>query len=186
VSAHIEEIIMPSLIGNYVAANYRKQFAPFTRFGTRQLAFFQISMFDLSNDTLTDEEFSSNGDNNPYFHPEVESEYAASGYFQQAVMAVQQNVELYGVFRPGDGYQDSDGNSFIIMVGIDTANIGNEDPNNTNNFTQSIADAVYNTTGQNTDVYHMRIRGGSFRWTDLNGLEVTDKAQAAKSSAGPR
>lgn len=172
---------MPSLIGNYVAANYRKQFAPFTRFGTRQLAFFQISM-DLSNGTLTAEE--NGAYENPYYAPEAENEYDANGYFQKAVMAVQQNVELYGVFRPGDGRNDSDGNSFIIMVAIDTANIGNEDPVNSNMNAQSIADAVYNTTGVNTDVYHMRIRGGETRYTDLNGLEVAEKASAVKASAG--
>jgi hypothetical protein len=32
----------------------------------------------------------------------------------------------------------------------------------------------------------MRIRGGDFRYTDLNGLEVTDKAQAKVASAGRR
>ena len=173
---------MPSLIGNYVGANYRKQFAPFTRFGTRELAFFQVSIFGLSDSTLTDEENGSY--ENPYYFPENENEYDNTGYFQKAVMGAQQNVELYGVFRPGDARGESDGNSFIIMVAMDTANTGNENPQNTNNFAQSIADAVYNTVGEYTEVSHMRIRGGDFRYTDLAGLEVADRAAAFKATAG--
>ena len=170
-----------------LGANYRRAFSPFTRFGTRQLAFFQVSLFGLSNDTLTDEEL--NNQANPYFQPEAEIEYEANGYFQKAIQAIETRAEIYGVFRPGDGYQDNDGNSFIVMVAMDTANVGSDnDPNdvNFNSNSGSIANAVSDAIDEYVEVYHMRIRGGSFRWTDLNGLAVEDKAQAAKSTAGTR
>ena len=174
-----------------VGANYHRTFSPFTRFGTRQLAFFQISLFGLSNGTLTDEELEGGRYSpiNPYYLPEWESEYEANGYFQKAIQAVETRAEIYGVFRPGDAYQDNDGNSFIVMVAIDTANVGsNNDPNdvNFNNNSGSIAQAVSEAIDDYVEVIHMRVKGGAFKFTDLNGLIVEDKAQAAKSTAGTR
>lgn len=40
---------MPSLIGNYVAANYRQQIVPFSRFGTRKIAWYAIRHADTQN-----------------------------------------------------------------------------------------------------------------------------------------
>jgi hypothetical protein len=185
---------MPNLINNQgnvtdIAANYNRTFSPFTRFGTRQLAFFQISLFGLSNNTLTDEELDIPSNENPYFYPEAEIEYEPNGYFQKAIQAIETRAEIYGVFRPGDGYQDNDGNSFIVMVAMDTVNVGsNNDPNdvNFNNNSSSIADVVSEAIDEYVEVFRMRIRGGSFRWTDLNGLEVSEKAQAAKTTAGTK
>jgi hypothetical protein len=184
---------MPNTISTYVAANYRRAFAPFTRFNTRKLAFFQISCYGLSDGTLTDEELSDQP--NPYFEPTAEIEYTHNGYFMRAIQGVETRAEIHGVFRPGDGRGDSDGNSFIVMVAIDTANVGstNEElnsdgnPANYNDNSTSIAEAVSDALdGEYVEVYQMRIRGGDFRYTDLNGLEVTDKAQAKVASAGRR
>lgn len=186
---------MPSVIGQQVGdttigANYRRAFAPFTRFNTRKLAFFQVSLFGLSDSTLTDEEL--NDQANPWFEPTAEIEYEHDGYFQKAIQAIETRAEIHGVFRPGDGRGDSDGNSFIVLVAIDTANVGSNNdpvqsegnPGNYNNNSGSIAEAVSDAIDDYVEVYQMRIRGGDFRFTDLNGLEVAEKAQAAKSTAG--
>jgi hypothetical protein len=190
---------MPSLLpadmpegytGVQVAQNYRRHFAPFTSFSTRQLAFFQVTLYGLDNDTLTDEELDIEANTNPYFEPDYGQEYQADGYFAKAVQAVQQNAEVFGVFRAGDGRGEGDGNSFIVMVAVDTANTGNVGLDETDNaqngyneMSQSIAEAVYNGTGEvDTDVYHMRLRGGDFRYSDLNGLPTDDRSQAVKSS----
>jgi hypothetical protein len=182
---------MPSLIGaqlgggatGTVAQNYRRHFAPYTRFSTREVAIFQISVAGLSTDTLIDEELV--GELNPYFYPDSPIEYETNGYFAQAVQAVQTQAEVLAVFRPGDGRDDNDGNSFIVMVSADTANTGNENLDTDagqNDMAQSIADAVGDALNENTDVYHMRIRGGDFRYSDLNGLSTDDRSQAAKVS----
>jgi hypothetical protein len=180
---------MPNTIDTYVAANYRRAFAPFTRFNTRKLAFYQISLFGLSNGTLTDEELDGA---NPYFEPTAEIEYQHNGYFQRAIQAVETRGEIYGVFRPGDGHNDNDGNSFIVLLAEDTANVGstneslNDDgnPANYNDNSTSIAETVADAIQDYVEVYQMRIRGGEFRFSDLNGLDTNDKASAKKSVAG--
>lgn len=188
---------MPDLTGNYVADNYRRAFAPFTRFNTRKLAIFQISCYGLSNGTLESEELSygNPGDvnQNPYFSPEFENEYVHNGYFQKAIQGVETRGEIYAVFRPGSGRNDSDGNSFIVMVAEDTVNVGSNNeplndmgnPANYNEMSESMAEAVSKSLGgEYVQVYRMRIRGGEFRYTNLQGLEVDNKAQAHMASAG--
>jgi hypothetical protein len=175
---------MPSLVNTSIGANYRRAFAPVTNFGTRVLAFYQVTL-DLSYGTLTDEEGGDNNQN-PYFYPENPNEYDRAGYFQKAVQAIQQNAEVFGVFRPGDGRGDSDGNSFMVMISADNSSTGNENLDTEagyNDMAQSIADAVYNSLDVGCDVYHMRIRGGETRYTDLQGLSVADKASAKVASA---
>lgn len=188
---------MPSTIGYTVngvdvGANYRRAFAPFTRFNTRVLAFFQVSLYGLDGGTLTDEELG--GQDNPYFKPESEIEYQHDGYFQRAIQAIETRAEIHGVFRPGDARNDEDGNSFMVLVAIDTANVGSDNeplnsdgnPGNFNDNSGSIAQAVSDACDCYVEVAHMRVRGGDFRYTDLNGLETLDRAQAAKVSAGSR
>ena len=184
---------MPSVIGTdltsgvNVAANYRRIFAPFTRFSTREIAIFQISLFGLSSYTLTDEELDDQV--NPYYYPDSPVEYEVNGWFARAVIALQQNVEVLAVFRPGDARNENDGNSFIVMVSADTANTGNENLDaeaGYNNKAKSIAYAISNALEVYTEVAHMRVRGGEFRYSDLNGLATPDSEQAVKVSAGTK
>lgn len=150
---------MADLTGSYVANNYQKAFAPFTRFGTRELAFFYIDV-DLPSDTMSDEELSwgTNGNQNPWYWPDHANEYEHNGYFAQTIRAIQQKVELYGVFRP-------DSNDFIFVVAGDTANTGGDNPYNMNNMAETIADAVSNALDTSVTVSHQRIRGRQFRYT---------------------
>jgi hypothetical protein len=179
---------MPSIIGQTVGdttvdRNYQRTFAPFTRFGTRQIAFFLFDLYDLSGDTLIDEELSSGGDNNPYFYPDVESEYLHGGFFAQALRGIQTQAEIFMVFRPGEsnsGYTSNTGNAFIVGVAVDTAVHSDSEGFGMNS--KSLADAVYDAIDgeSGVDCYHMRVRGDKFKYTDLNGLVAPDTGAQVK------
>jgi hypothetical protein len=194
---------MPSVINQAtgattVGANYRRAFAPFTRFNTRKLGFFEISL-DLTTDTLIDEELG--GDNpNPYFEPTAELEYEHDGYFQRAIQAIETRGEIYAVYRPGDYYdgvnnnEGNDGNTFIVVLAIDTANVGSDNeplndegnPGNYNDNSGSIADAVSDACDCDVNVNQLRLRGSHFRFSDLNGLETNNRSQAVAVASKPR
>ena len=163
-----------------VGANYQKTYAPFTRFGTRQIAFFLFDLYDLANDTLIDEEIAGE---DPFTHPEYEQEYDADGYFAKAIRGIQQNAELFMVFRPdysSRNWVSNTGNNFIVGVAIETA-IQNEMDFFTDN-SKSLADVVYDAIDGDSgvDVYHMRVRGDEFRYTALNGLVADEGNPPAK------
>lgn len=189
---------MPSLIGAdagtgiNVAGNYRRAFAPFTRFGTRVLAFYSVQL-DGSN--LSGEELIDDADPayvNPYFFPVHEIEYQPDGVFATAIQSIQTQTEVMGIFRP-------QGDTFVVMIADDTANVGSDNtpydgngnhqndvgnPGNYNDMSQSIADAIYNAFDGEYDVYvdQRRIKGDNFNYTDLNGLETPDVTQAKRVS----
>ena len=180
---------MPSIIGQTVGEttvdrNYLKTYAPFTRFGTRQIAFFLFDLYDLSNNTLEDEELSSSGDNNPYYFPDVESEYLHGGYFARALRGVAANAEIFMVFRPGESnssYTSNSGNAFIVGVAVDTA-VQSELEYFDGMRSKSLADAVYDAIegDSGVDCYHMRVRGDRFKYSDLNGLVAPDTGAEVK------
>jgi hypothetical protein len=74
---------MPSLIGTTVAANYLKTEAPFTRFGTPELAVIRITQAGV---------FVSSAN--------------ADSLFSKSVRALQQTAEVYAVFAPVDDTTD--------------------------------------------------------------------------------
>ena len=83
---------MPSLVGNYVAANYLKT-EPSTQFGTRQLSVLNIAIADVFVDhALSD------------------------SLFTKSVRALQQTAEVWAVFTPVDGSPDS----FNVIIATDT------------------------------------------------------------------
>lgn len=194
---------MPSTIGYTVngvdvGANYRRAFAPFTRFNTRKLGFFEINCDGLSGGTLVDEEL---GDQpNPYFEPTAEIEFEHNGYFQRAIQAIETRGEIYAVFRPGayyngvDNNEGDNGNTFIVMLAIDTANVGSDNealnsdgnPGNFNNNSTSIAEAVSDAIQDYVEVTQLRLKGSYFRYSDLNGLETANRSEARIVSAGTR
>ena len=60
---------MADLTGGYFANNYQKAFAPFTYFGTRQLAIFYVDL-NLPAYTLSDEELDNDNYLNPWYWPD--------------------------------------------------------------------------------------------------------------------
>jgi hypothetical protein len=80
---------MPSLIGTTVTANYLKT-QPTTRFGTRELAVVVLEVAGIGT-----------------------NQNDANSLFTRAIRAIQQNVEVFGVFDPS-------GNFCTILVAADT------------------------------------------------------------------
>jgi len=92
---------MPSLIGTGVASNYRQQIVPFSRFGTRKVAWYKIGHTDFaSDDGVLDM---------PNFNKIIDS--------------IQTQMEIVMVGAP---YIDNDTgwNKFMVCVFEDTANDG--------------------------------------------------------------
>jgi hypothetical protein len=83
---------MPSLVGNYVAANYLKT-EPSTQFGTRQLSVLNIAI---------DGVFVNHAD--------------SDSLFSKSVRALQQTAEVWAVFTPVDAGTDS----FNVIIATDT------------------------------------------------------------------
>ena len=83
---------MPSLVGNYVAANYLKA-KPSTQFGTRQLSVLNIAQADV---------FVNHAN--------------ADSLFSKTVRALQQTAEVWAVFTPVDGSPDS----FNVIISADS------------------------------------------------------------------
>jgi hypothetical protein len=83
---------MPSLVGNYVAANYLVA-QPSTQFGTRQLAVLNIAQADV---------FVNYAD--------------ANSLFSKTVRALQQTAEVWAVFTPVDAGTDS----FNVIISADS------------------------------------------------------------------
>ena len=83
---------MPSLVGNYVAANYLKA-QPSTQFGTRQLSVLKVEIAD------------------------VYVNYAdANSLFSKAVRAIQQTAEVWAVFTPINTTDDY----FHVIISTDS------------------------------------------------------------------
>jgi hypothetical protein len=115
---------MPSLIGNYVAQNYRKA-GPGSRFGTRELvsALITISNVDLTDYSSSKNEDLFDGDTNP-----EQQAGTAYGNFAKTIDAIQTIGEIYAIGEPTFGEGAS---NFTVIMSADT--LGDSDfTNNTN------------------------------------------------------
>ena len=92
---------MPSLIGDNIAVNYRQQIVPFSRFGTRKVAWYKIGHTDVAADDGV----------------------LSMVNFNKVIDAIQTQMEIVMVGAP---YIDNDTgwNKFMIAVFEDTANDG--------------------------------------------------------------
>lgn len=111
---------MPSVIGTdsgsgvNVAANYLKA-RPSTRFATRQLAFFTVTISGVHTNYLN-----------------------ADSAYSRAIRAVQQNAEIYAVGIPA-------ANDFVVVVAQDTANDGANTDDGLNSMAQTLSTATGGT-----------------------------------------
>jgi hypothetical protein len=105
---------MPSVIGTTVTANYLKA-APSTRFATRQLAFFTVTISNVHVDYLD-----------------------SDSLYSRAIRAVQQNAEVYAVGIPA-------ANDFVVIVAQDTANDGDNTDDELNSAAQTLSTATGGT-----------------------------------------
>ena len=112
---------MPSVIGNTgynglggPAANYLKA-KPSTRFATRQLAFFTVTISGV--------------------HTDWEDSNSA---YSRAIRAVQLNAEIYAVGLPA-------ANDFVVVVAQDTANDGDNTDDGLNSMADTLSQATGGT-----------------------------------------
>lgn len=119
---------MPSLIGNYVAANYRQQIVPFSRFGTRKVAWYAIRHANLNDG----------------------AGYLNMPLFNAIIDAIQTRAEIVMVGAP---HVSSDWGKFMVAVFEDTFNDG---PNNDisgvqapNTKATTLQDAIQLVAGEN-------------------------------------
>jgi hypothetical protein len=89
---------MPSLIGSDVAANYRQQQVPFSRFGTRKVAWYKIGHVDTNTGGTLD-----------------------MTNFNKIIDAIQTQMEIVMIGAP---YISNNWGKFMIAVFEDTANDG--------------------------------------------------------------
>ena len=97
---------MPSLIGNYVAANYLKA-APSTQFGTRQLTVLNIAKAGLTDGSS--------------------SELVADSLFSKVIRALQRTAEVWAVFTPVNDTTDS----VNVIIATDTQYVGDTETSRT-------------------------------------------------------
>jgi hypothetical protein len=93
------EIIMPSLIGTTVAANYRQQIVPFSRFGTRKVVWYKIGHENTGADNVINMQ-----------------------HMNAIVDAIQTRMEIVMIGAP---LIRSNWAKFMVAVFEDTANDGN-------------------------------------------------------------
>jgi hypothetical protein len=149
---------MPSLIGNYVAQNYRKA-GPGSRFGTRELvsALITIDNVDLTDYSTSKNEDLFDGATNP-------SQQAGTAYgnFAKAIDAIQTIGEIYAIGEPTYGEGAS---NFTVIMSADTlgdsdftnnTNVGSVGDNSNATNLEDILNALFNEA---ITVSYTRMRG---------------------------
>ena len=177
---------MPNLINNPgnltdVAANYRKAFAPFTLFGTRQLRFYfiYIDNLNVNHPDNGGDNYNCNAYESPFGGPDgidptyaqlYQPNFATDSIFARVIAVIQTQAELYGVWHPESDGSDPDDNSyFTVMVAGDThADDGYDDvgigPNS-----QRLEDAIYDVLS-NTSCNYVDVRQAYISGTDIDQM----------------
>jgi hypothetical protein len=150
---------MPSLIGNYVATNYRRS-GPGSRFGTRELvaALITIANVDLTDYTTTDNEDLFDGETNPN-----QTNGSAYGNFAKTIDAIQTIGEIYAIGEPTFGEGAS---NFTVIMSADTlgddnftGNINSNNMNNDNSNATNLEDVLNTLFDESITVVYTRMRG---------------------------
>ena len=150
---------MPSLIGNYVATNYRRT-GPGSRFGTRELvsALITIANIDLTDYTTTDNEDLFDGETSPN-----QQNGSAYGNFAKAIDAIQTLGEIYAIGEPTFGEGAS---NFTVIMSADTLgdssftdNINSNSMNADNNNATNLEDVLNTLFDESITVVYTRMRG---------------------------
>ena len=150
---------MPSLIGNYVATNYRRT-GPGSRFGTRELVSVNITIanIDLTDETITDNEDLFNGVTNPN-----QTDGAAYGNFAKTIDAIQTIGEIYAIGEPTFGEGAS---NFTVIMSADTLgdstftdNVNSNSMNVDNSNATNLEDVLDTLFDESITVVYTRMRG---------------------------
>ena len=150
---------MPSLIGNYVSANYRKTGFG-SKFGTRELvhALITINVVDLTDFTTT-----TNDHYGTVMQPSIHAG-TANGLFTQAIQAIQTQGEIYAVGEPTFGENVS---SFTVILAADTLADDNfqsaSDVHASNNGMSSNLEAIlHDLFGQTVNINYTTMYGVAY------------------------
>ena len=176
---------IPDLTNNYVAANYRRVTVPFSRFGTRELAFYTIYVYNGGNDYLTDQ---VEGGEQSGYGATVERQYNANSIMAGIIQSIQTVAELYAVGSVETDYEVS---YFTIAVSHDTYKDGNSDnyePTPLSDHSKVIADVIDDYCNEaysdydGLDVYRAAMYGDCF-FNFGYSYAMSDAIKAAKTAA---
>lgn len=195
---------MPSLInnpGNFtdVAANHVRSFVPFSRFGTRQIKFLRIYLYELNvnhpdfggDDGMTWYKEGPNGSEDGALFPEPN--FAANSVYAQIIQVIQTMGEIYAVYHPDDDGGDPDSDSwFTVLVAADTFHSMNNGDNGMDYneidypLNARIKDMLDNlgVSYDSVEVNQMEISGDSFGTT--GGTNLLPEGKTNKGSAKPK
>jgi len=186
---------MPNLINNPgnltdVAANYRKSFAPFTLFGTRQLRFYFIYIdgLNVNHGDNGGDFYNANGYESPFggpdgwAGPQYQPNFGVDSIFARVISVIQTQAEIYGVWHPeGDDSNSASSDSyFTVMVAGDThADDGYDYPGIGDN-SQRLEDAIYDALA-GTSCNYVDVRQAYISGTDL----YEDSGSSLQRGAAP-
>ena len=176
---------MPNLINNPgnltdVAANYRKSFAPFTLFGTRQLRFYfiYIDNLNVNHPDNGGDNYNCNAYESPFGGPDgidptyaqlYQPNFATDSIFARVISVIQTQAELYGVWHPEDDNSNSASSDsyFTVMVAGDTHADDGYDYNGIGPNSQRLEDAIYDVL-VGTSCNYVDVRQAYISGTDLD------------------
>jgi len=185
---------MPNLINNMgnvtdVAANYRKSFAPFTLFGTRQLRFYFIYIdgLNVNHGDNGGDFYNANSYESPFGGPDgwdgpqYQPNFGVDSVFAKVVSVIQTQAELYGVWHPeSNGGNPNSDSYFTVMVAGDTHADDGYDYNGIGPNSQQLEDAIYDVLS-NTSCNYVDVRQAYISGTDLD----EDSGSSLQRGAAP-
>jgi len=199
---------MPNLINNEgnltdVAANYRRAFAPFTLFGTRQLRFYFIYIdgLNVNHGDNGGDSYDANAYESPFGGPDgwdgelYQPNFSSDSIFARVISVIQTQAELYGVWHPEADNETSASSdcTFTVMVAGDTHADGGYDLKGIGPNSQLLEDAIYDalagTSCNYVDVRQAAISGdylfedsGSSLQRGAAPVSLSQEEQAARAA----
>ena len=178
-----------------LGTNYRKSFAPFTRFGTRQLRFYRVFVDGLNlnapenggDDTEANGYESQLGGPDGWDGIDGQPNFSADSAFAACLQGIQTQAEIYGVWHPEDDLDGHVYSWFMVAVAGDT----HPDRERRDGYAQNpnaewMEDAVYKALGDlnYVDVYvrEYYIWGNQFHQDTGNSI-ARDAAKAEIKAA---
>lgn len=183
---------MPDLRNTYVGANHRKALDNFSRFGTRKLVFYTITVYGLDDATRDQIYFGENhyyGDGDSYPSEWIEAPGSIIEAIQRGVQLIAEPY-YYGdwdTYEEGPNYTDI---TITAVVAADTVEDNQEQgdvvPANPNSYTveDAILDAIANFTNDGVEVHRAYIVGdyistGGYAMSRVRGGTDESKARWA-------
>jgi len=171
---------MPNLIHNEgnltdVAANYRRAFAPFTLFGTRQLRFYFIYIdgLNVNHGDNGGDFYDANAYESPFGGPDgwdgelYQPNFGTDSIFARVISVIQTQAEIYGVWHPDSNYPSpTDSSYFTVMVAGDTHADAGYDLKGLGPNSQRLEDAIYDVLA-GTSCNYVDVRQATISGTDL-------------------